>query len=412
MNKSRLSHYMILVFVAIALSNLSSDGRTLKFVVVVFRHGDRAPISAYPNDPYKEDIWPQGFEHLTETGIRQQFELGQFLRKRFSSFLNESYNVKEIYVRSTDYDRTLMSAQANLAGLYPPSGRQLWQSDIKWQPIPVHTVPKLQDKLLRFFQKDCPQYQKLMNKTFELKEYQDKLKSMKNIFKILTNYTGYSTEDLFLKNFWRVYDTLLCEKFNNFTLPEWATPEIMSHLEEFAEFEILSRIGMYKPEEKAQLFGGIIVDAILKNFSQALQKVPALKMIMYSAHDSTLIALQGALKVFNGKLPPYAACHLFEFYEEDNGLYSIGMFYRNDSSKEPYQLTLPGCTSPCPHLQFTELVGNILAHDLGNDCHVKEPDNASKGTITGLSITVVILGLMVVGLVALICNVTKGYRVV
>ncbi|XP_043914928.1 testicular acid phosphatase isoform X2 [Protopterus annectens] len=380
MNKSRLSHYMILVFVAIALSNLSSDGRTLKFVVVVFRHGDRAPISAYPNDPYKEDIWPQGFEHLTETGIRQQFELGQFLRKRFSSFLNESYNVKEIYVRSTDYDRTLMSAQANLAGLYPPSGRQLWQSDIKWQPIPVHTVPKLQDKLLRFFQKDCPQYQKLMNKTFELKEYQDKLKSMK--------------------------------KFNNFTLPEWATPEIMSHLEEFAEFEILSRIGMYKPEEKAQLFGGIIVDAILKNFSQALQKVPALKMIMYSAHDSTLIALQGALKVFNGKLPPYAACHLFEFYEEDNGLYSIGMFYRNDSSKEPYQLTLPGCTSPCPHLQFTELVGNILAHDLGNDCHVKEPDNASKGTITGLSITVVILGLMVVGLVALICNVTKGYRVV
>ena len=37
-------------------------------------------------------------------------------------------------------DRTLMSAQADLSGLYPPSGAQVWDQDIEWQPIPVHTV--------------------------------------------------------------------------------------------------------------------------------------------------------------------------------------------------------------------------------------------------------------------------------
>lgn len=47
----------------------------------------------------------------------------------------------QIHVRSTDIDRTLMSAEANLAGLYPPSGSQVWNEKLLWQPIPVHTVP-------------------------------------------------------------------------------------------------------------------------------------------------------------------------------------------------------------------------------------------------------------------------------
>ena len=47
----------------------------------------------------------------------------------------------QIYIRSTDVDRTLMSASSNLAGLYPPDKWEEWNPQLEWQPLPVHTVP-------------------------------------------------------------------------------------------------------------------------------------------------------------------------------------------------------------------------------------------------------------------------------
>ena len=34
-----------------------------------------------------------------------------------------------------------MSAVTNLAGLYPPKGGDIWDAQLPWQPIPVHTTP-------------------------------------------------------------------------------------------------------------------------------------------------------------------------------------------------------------------------------------------------------------------------------
>lgn len=51
----------------------------------------------------------------------------------------------QVYIRSTDFDRTLESAQANLAGLFPEASPG--RSEATWQPIPVHTVPVTEDKV-------------------------------------------------------------------------------------------------------------------------------------------------------------------------------------------------------------------------------------------------------------------------
>ncbi len=71
--------------------------------------------------------------------MQQHFAYGQYLRNYYSKFLNHTYDRHRVQMRSTDYDRTLMSAYSLLAGLYEPEGEQLWNKDLKWQPIPVHT---------------------------------------------------------------------------------------------------------------------------------------------------------------------------------------------------------------------------------------------------------------------------------
>nr|XP_033818301.1 testicular acid phosphatase homolog [Geotrypetes seraphini] len=350
-----------------------AHARTLRFVTVLFRHGDRAPIDTYPQDPHKERSWPNGLQQLTQEGMQQQYELGQYLRRRYSHFLSPSYQKQEIYVRSTDYDRTLMSAQVNLAGLYPPNSSQRWNPEIRWQPIPVHTVPVTQDRLLKFPIKDCPRYHELMEETVQLPEYQDKMKGWKDFINQMANHTGYSMEEGMLRKIWKVYDTLHCQKMHNLSLPEWATPDTLRTLEEISTFEIRSHVNLHKVNEKARLTGGILVDAVLRNFTEVLQRSLPLKMIMYSVHDTTIIALHGALKVYNEKHPSYAACHIFEFYREPDSTYSVAMFYRNDSRRESYELILPGCISPCPLSQFVKLTAPVIPKNWDEECHRPEP---------------------------------------
>lgn len=78
------------------------------------------------------------------------YRLGQYFRSRYGNFIGPKYSPDQIYVQSTDFDRTIMSAQMALAGLYPPTDEEKWSNEILWQPIPVHTIPMSIDNVLSF----------------------------------------------------------------------------------------------------------------------------------------------------------------------------------------------------------------------------------------------------------------------
>ncbi|KAJ7404244.1 hypothetical protein BTVI_73237 [Pitangus sulphuratus] len=371
--------------------------RELKFVLVVFRHGDRTPIVNFPTDLHKESEWPQGFGQLTKTGMQQLFELGQYMRKRYSTFLNSTYNRQEFYIQSTDYDRTIMSAQSYLSGLFPPTSSQIWNPELLWQPIPVHIFQKSTERRLNFPLPDCPRFDELQNETQTSTEFQNRIQPYMGI--------------------------------HNYTLPVWATKDVIDKMEKLAELSLLSLFGLYKTEEKSRLQGGVLVNIILNSIKQAANSSKPRKMEVYSAHDTTVGALQIALNIFNGKLPPYAACQIFELYQESSGQvssylcknkkclefvspfpkiiflsnivrrynfdldgyfseqsigtkytktkkkyrrYSIEMHYRNDTSKDPYLLTLPGCTSSCPLEKFAELVSPVITENWSKECGKKD----------------------------------------
>lgn len=61
-----------------------------------------------------------------------------------------------------------MSAQAYLAGLFPPTTEK-WHEDIMWQPVPVHMFPKELDILLHG-DRPCPKYEILLKEYLETSE--------------------------------------------------------------------------------------------------------------------------------------------------------------------------------------------------------------------------------------------------
>uniref|UniRef100_A0A452QFR4 Lysosomal acid phosphatase n=1 Tax=Ursus americanus TaxID=9643 RepID=A0A452QFR4_URSAM len=324
-----------------------TQARSLRFVTLLYRHGDRSPVKTYPKDPYQEDEWPQGFGQLTKEGMRQHWELGQALRQRYHGFLNTSYHRQEVYVRSTDFDRTLMSAEANLAGLFPPNGMQRFNPNISWQPIPVHTVPIAEDR-----------------------------------------------------------------QTHGLVLPPWASPQTMQRLSRLKDFSFRFLFGIYEQAEKARLQGGVLLAQIRKNLTLMATSSQLPKLLVYSAHDTTLVALQMALDVYNGEQAPYASCHIFELYQEDNGNFSVEMYFRNESNKAPWPLVLPGCPHRCPLQDFLHLTEPIVPKDWQQECQLASGP-ADTEVIVALAVCGSILFLLIVLLLTVLFRMQAqppGYR--
>eukprot|EP00088_Acartia_fossae_P068667 TRINITY_DN8752_c0_g1_i1.p1 TRINITY_DN8752_c0_g1~~TRINITY_DN8752_c0_g1_i1.p1 ORF type:complete len:419 (+),score=82.51 TRINITY_DN8752_c0_g1_i1:162-1418(+) len=345
---------------------LDPDLEGLRLVSLVYRHGERTPINPYPTDPYKDrSFWPIGFGQLTAKGKERHYELGQWLRKRYSGFLNDQYNVDEIYVRSTDVDRTLMSAESNLAGLYPPVKR--WNADINWQPIPVHTVPQSEDALLSSHA-ECPRFTQLQE---ELKHSQD-FKNIYNdnigLFSYISKNAGQNITDVVELDY--VYDTLFIEHNNNMTLPEWA--QRVFNNPKFKELRDFSfTIDTYTPELK-RLKGGPFIKKVLADCDKVIDgslEPSKRKMFMYSGHDTTVAPILHTLDLFEPPVAPYyAATILFELIERENKFY-MKISYRNETDRPPYELIVPGCDQHlCPIEKLKEIVSPLLPGDWREEC--------------------------------------------
>lgn len=149
---------------------------------------------------------------IFQIGKQEHLELGRWIRKRYDHLLPTIYSPYDVYVRSTDVDRTLMSAEANLAGLYPPQGKQIW-GNIKWMPIPVHTVPEKEDYLLAG-KKYCPRYSMELLKVKNSPEIRKINEENADLYKYLVAKSGKKIFDL--ETLEQLYNTFYIEVFQFF----------------------------------------------------------------------------------------------------------------------------------------------------------------------------------------------------
>nr|XP_018905710.1 PREDICTED: prostatic acid phosphatase-like [Bemisia tabaci] len=347
-----LSRNKLIFIVAISISALagcvglfllrrgSSAESTLRFVSIVHRHGDRAPSFSYPLDPYKgESFWPEGLGNLLQKGKVRMYEFGRFLRRRYDGFISSKYSAAETNVISSIRNRCLMSAELVLAGLYPPDGIQIWNQDLPWQPIPVHSIPTPCDDMIRVT-KHCWLLSKETEKwTIFLNEEVNKDQAFLSYLSKSTGVECKTMEDIN-----RIKDNLNVVRQQGLPLPKWVNDVYPNKIYSFTNLKSLHQ---HQSSTMIKLSSGVLINEILTNMKRKLDLTDSFdrRLHLYSAHDMVLVNLWRGMN-FSQEItepPPYAAALIFELHEIEDK-YRVRVLYKTGGSDNDLSvLTVRGC---------------------------------------------------------------------
>ncbi|CAF4747263.1 unnamed protein product [Pieris macdunnoughi] len=365
-NLPRQTMFKCLPFLCLIIHYSTCNEYKLRYAAVIYRHGDRTPVDTYPTDPWgEESFWPVKFGQLTNIGKMQHYKLGQWLRQRYVNFITDEFDPEAVYVRSTDVDRTLMSAQANLAGMYPPDVNSTWNPKLFWQPIPVHTEPEVNDEILAM-KKECKMYEKLKKVYLNSEVYKNRLRQYEDLMDYLTKYTGRKIRDY--EDISSIYSTLKIEALYNFTLPNWTHAVFPDKMKSPACYSFTTATAT---PAMTRFMIGPLVKHILKQALSVILGDSKLRLSMYSGHDFTIGNVLNGLSVYNGNCPEYTSTILFEFIEKESEYY-IQLSYRNSTEiVEPHVLNIPNCGELCPLQHFIQLYEDIIVVDWETECEEK-----------------------------------------
>ena len=382
----------------IIFQDISSEPTTLKALAIIHRHGDRSVINpSYPNDPYGNiSFWPDGFKQLTIAGKQRLFNLGQFIRTRYSNYLTN--DPREVVSRSSGANRCLESAAMLLAAAYPPKGHWNWNSSFPWQPFPIMTRPRSEDGLLNPTC-DCPASETERKRAQKLPEYQDFEISNDALFKYLSKHTGENVTSVQTAEY--IYDDLHIERSMNYTLPSWVTDDVFTRLKHVADMSFYFEFSTLK---LCRLRTGLFFKDLLNYFSASVtddvsDDIPApeddgyspKKLYHYSSHDTMIAGVLSSLQAFNKLAPPYAASLFFELHRI-NSSDVVQIFYLNETySQVLHPITPPGCDkppSPCSLAAFAAAMQPIIPENWSKECNEDDIfDNNFPGKLSDVPST-------------------------
>eukprot|EP00762_Andalucia_godoyi_P004143 ANDGO_06384.mRNA.1 Putative acid phosphatase 5 len=386
-----LLHAVFILSVSVTFASL-----VVEHVAVVFRHGDRAPTALFPTDPGYADPsirWPWGLGELTPIGMDMHYAVGQRIKERYNL---STYSPSLISVRSTDYHRTLMSAESDLLGVFFEKG-PVETLPNRFQPVPISTVPQNEDALLLgyYYAQACPYlYENYLATLPTSPQMQAYNLRWRPLFDVLTNITQVYID---VDSSFVVADTFQCNLDHNYTQAAGVTPEIIAQTLQSQDewFNI-----WFNPANPVfrQMASGLLINSTL-SFEDSFVKV-------YSAHDITVATLLAGLGFNVSGQPAYASQlyieRLVEQTSSENSCRSnsgcrrnahehrsvpagradgngfrgewknrglgefsrqktsaptsspqnrwVRIFYADGWNQSPQELTLPGCSSsPCPY---------------------------------------------------------------
>ncbi|CAI2371135.1 unnamed protein product [Moneuplotes crassus] len=412
------SNLLIVLLVLLCLISFSSC--KLEFVSEICRHGARAPEGDNFGVHYKN-----GKGMLTSSGFRQHLMIGDELRNRYvkgmpksQNLLSSRFDPEEVYVRSTQVERTVQSAYAQLLGMFPLGTAEDLRSDqidVSTPPLNVHDLEDIitelgtdavQDGMQPVTVKNyglyidsligyggCPyivnDYLRRIDDPQFWQDHDDYFRPL--VFNQIAKAFNIDIDDLSFMKIYKYSDALFAENFEgvsdrfNFTSKEWEivksmqVPILIQMLSPYSS-QILSLRYLFPILElmKSRM-GQDYNKELLKSFGTP-------KFLLFSSHDYQLSHIMQLLNPENFQLEhvEFASILLFELHRRDTKACrdsSEDACYYVKAIFNDIQLKLPSCSSiDC---SFTEFKGYIESFGMTYDqmieiCFSEEPLESDK----------------------------------
>jgi len=328
--------------------NHKNKENNLYFVFTTFRHGARKPLNKI--DFFGNHNYSAGA--LTEYGKIQHLEIGRKYRKRYSHFMNIKFDKNEIYIRSSNIRRTIVSTEKELEGFFNKTISKSYFSIVKDKySMNLYHLDSKKQKEIKQYLESCPKRNLAKNYiNFYNNEIFPNIKQchlMKNISdsgmnkfcdSIISHYYEYSygneTNNIISK-----CGSNNIKKFYDFCV------------EYFDSFRGINNYGSYILYNFFQ--------NIFKYMYNAIKGRSKIKMVMIGGHDKTIIQLMNFLDELHiiprTHYPHFAFNIVIELRKYKHDFYLE--FYYNDILK--YNNTLE---------KFKSILNNSIYSNLYNYC--------------------------------------------
>jgi len=346
--------HLLITFLTVLPLCMAQQVDDLVMVALLHRHGDRAPLVqtpvVTPSDYEKQ--WPLGSGELTALGANQIYALGQKFHQKYVSggFLPARYHPHFYAGRSSDFHRTLQSASSFLYAVYPPEANSSYDLPGGFQPVPVSTVPKDEDKLLVIdWSRTCLAYTQHWEKVSASADYKSKQADSDKLFTMLKGIMGFQVT---MDNAISVWDTLVCYNAHNYTSFKNVTDGMMAELTDVAEW--VSAHQLVNKTVRLQI--STWMTSLSQYLSSAANGTSTIKFAHFSGHDSTVMPALIALQLWDGKMMPYAAHIAVELHRTSDGKnYFVKVFVGGTEAgflESPKLLPFCGNVNSCPLEKF------------------------------------------------------------
>jgi hypothetical protein len=322
-----LMKWTILLLLVLPMCLFAGEEQLIRAVCVV-RHGERTPWSGgYTNLRCR---WPYPPGELTPNGLNQAFMLGRQYATRYITNLHllpPAYVPQTVQAVSTELNRTVLSAQALLAGLYAADHT----NRLSPQNIPILVIPHGQKgNLLSKEQEDPRVFNLNIQKVLKTPEFVTLNRKHRPDLERWGGLVGATPP---IANVWELVglaDYVFCMLHASPPppLPDGLTVGEANKIVDTG-FGSLSR--MASTPFMTRYMASDFMRQLCADFETASQTHQEGKLTLYVGHDISILPLMAALRTPLTTNAPFASHMEFELYRSDPDNYTVKVFYQDTS---------------------------------------------------------------------------------